>query len=143
MIGNKLMLHMAAAYRMIKGAEEVSVPKVQALDQRKMLLSLLPEEFESKTLVAEAASQGISRATALRWNDEWQNSGLIQKIKYGVYKKLAWYSWDSWDTLVNFGLFVNNNCLNCLKCLTEKNTPFIMPEFDSDTPKSLVVLIYS
>ena len=42
-----------------------------------------------------------------------------------------------------FGLFVNNNCLNCLKCLTEKNTPFIMPEFDSDTPKSLVVLIYS
>lgn len=89
MIGNKLILHMAAAYRMIKGAEEVSVPKVQALDQRKMLLSLLPEEFESKTLVAEAASQGISRATALRWNDEWQNSGLIQKIKYGVYKKLA------------------------------------------------------
>jgi len=89
LIGNKLILHMAAAYRMIKGAEEVSVPKVQALDQRQMLLSLLPEEFESKTLVAEAASQGISRATALRWNDEWQNSGLIQKIKYGVYKKLA------------------------------------------------------
>lgn len=89
LIGNKLILHMAAAYRMIKGAEEVSVPKVQALDQRQMLLSLLPEEFESKTLVAEAVSQGISRATALRWNDEWQNSGLIQKIKYGVYKKLA------------------------------------------------------
>ena len=89
LIGNKLILHMAAAYRMIKGAEEVSVPKVQPLDQRKMLLSLLPEEFESKTLVAEAVSQGISRATALRWNDEWQNSGLIQKIKYGVYKKLA------------------------------------------------------
>ena len=25
---------------------------------------------------------------ALRWNDEWQNTGLIQKIKYGVYKKM-------------------------------------------------------
>ena len=25
----------------------------------------------------------------------------------------------------------------------KKNTPFIMPEFDSDTTKSLVVLIYS
>ena len=111
MIGNKLILHMAAAYRMIKGAEEVSVPKVQALDQRKMLLSLLPEEFESKTLVAEAASQGISRATALRWNDEWQNSGLIQKIKYGVYKKLH----DTVETLDTLG----RNCLNCIKCLMQ------------------------
>ena len=89
LIGNKLILHMAAAYRMIKGAEQPSVPKIHPIDQRAMLLSLLPEEFESKLLVSEAASQGISRATALRWNDEWQNSGLIQKIKYGVYKKLA------------------------------------------------------
>lgn len=89
LIGNKLILHMASAYRLIKGAKEVAVPKIQALDQRKMLLSLLPEEFESKTLVAEAATQGISRATVLRWNDEWQVQGLIQKIKYGTYKKLA------------------------------------------------------
>ena len=89
LIGNKLILHMAAAYRLIKGAEQLSVPKIQPLDQRKMLLSLLPEEFESKTLVSEAAAQGISRATALRWNDEWQVQGFIQKIKYGTYKKLA------------------------------------------------------
>ena len=89
LIGNKLILHMAAAYRMIKGTEQVAVPKIQPLDQRKMLLSLLPEEFESKTLVTEAAAQGISRATALRWNDDWQEQGFIQKIKYGTYKKMA------------------------------------------------------
>ena len=88
LIGNKLILHMAAAFRMIKGAEEISVPKIQPLDQRKILLSLLPAEFESKTLVAEASSQGISRATAIRWNDEWQERGIVQKIKYGMYKKL-------------------------------------------------------
>ena len=87
LIGNKLILHMAAAYRMIKGAEQPSVPKIQPLDQRAMLLSLLPAEFESKTLVAEAASQGISRRTALRWNDTWQEQGLVQQIKYGTYKK--------------------------------------------------------
>ena len=52
LIGNKLILHMAAAYQMIKGAEQPSVPKIQPLDQRQMLLSLLPPEFESKTLVA-------------------------------------------------------------------------------------------
>ena len=89
LIGNKLILHMAAAYRMIKGAELPSVPKIQPLDQKQILLSLLPAEFESKTLVSEAQSQGISRRTAIRWSDEWQASGLIQKIKYGTYKKIA------------------------------------------------------
>jgi hypothetical protein len=89
LIGNKLILHMAQAYQLIKGTEKVSLPAVKPLDQKQILLSLLPAEFESKTLVAEAQSQGISRATVLRWNDEWQNHGLIQKIKYGVYKKIA------------------------------------------------------
>ena len=87
MIGNKLILHMAAAYRMIKGAEEVSVPKVQALDQRKMLLSLLPEEYEVQNLVAEAKSQGLSYRTATRWNEGWMEEGLVIKVRHGVYRK--------------------------------------------------------
>lgn len=89
LIGNKLILHMAAAYRMIKGAEEVSVPKVQPLDQRKMLLSLLPEEFESKTLIAEAASQGIPQSTVMRWCSQWIDHGLLLRMAYGHYKKIA------------------------------------------------------
>ena len=87
MIGNKLILHMAAAYRMIKGAEEVSVPKVQALDQRQMLLSLLPEEFETKTLLDEAKSQGVPIRTAGRWNDKWVEEGFVVKIRQGHYRK--------------------------------------------------------
>ena len=87
MIGNKLILHMAAAYRMIKGAEEVSVPKVQPLDQRKMLLSLLPEEFETKTLLEEAKSQGVPIRTAGRWNDKWVEEGVVVKIRQGHYRK--------------------------------------------------------
>ena len=89
LIGNKLLLHMAAAYRMINGAEQPSVPKIQPLDQRAMLLSLLPDEFESKTLIAEASSQGISARTATRWNEDWQQNGLVQKFKYGWYKKVV------------------------------------------------------
>ena len=89
LIGNKLILHMAAAYRMINGAEQPSVPKIQPLDQRAMLLSLLPDEFESKTLIAEASSQGISARTATRWNEDWQQNGLVQKFKYGWYKKVV------------------------------------------------------
>lgn len=87
LIGNKLILHMAAAYRMIKGAEEVSVPKVQPLDQRKMLLSLLPEEFETKTLLEEAKSQGVPIRTAGRWNDKWVEEGVVVKIRQGHYRK--------------------------------------------------------
>ena len=87
MIGNKLILHMAAAYRMIKGAEEVSVPKVQPLDQRKMLLSLLPEEYETKTLLDEAKSQGVPIRTAGRWNDKWVEEGFVVKIRQGHYRK--------------------------------------------------------
>lgn len=89
LIGNKLLLHMAQAYQLIKGTEKVEQPQVKPLDQKQILLSLLPDEFESKTLVAEAQSQGISPRTAARWNDEWQQSGFVQKIRYGVYKKIA------------------------------------------------------
>ena len=80
---------MAQAYQLIKGTEKVEQPQVKPLDQKQILLSLLPDEFESKTLVAEAQSQGISPRTAARWNDEWQQSGFVQKIRYGVYKKIA------------------------------------------------------
>jgi hypothetical protein len=89
LIGNKLILHMAQAYQLVKGSERISLPTVKPLDQKQILLSLLPSEFESKHLVAEAQSQGISRRTAIRWSEEWQSVGLIQKIKYGTYKKIA------------------------------------------------------
>ena len=87
MIGNKLMLHMAAAYKMIKGVEEEAVPKVQVLDQRQVLLSLLPAEYSVQNLVTEAKSQGLSYRTATRWNEEWQEKGFVQKIRHGVYRK--------------------------------------------------------
>lgn len=89
LIGNKLILHMAQAYQLVKGTEKIEAPKVKPLDQKAILLSLLPDEFESKTLVAEAQSQGISPRTSARWNEEWMVHGLVQKIRYGVYKKIA------------------------------------------------------
>ena len=87
MIGNKLILHIAAAYRMIKGAEEVAVPKIQALDQRTMLLSLLPEEYESWTLINEAKTQGVPERTAFRWNEKWQEEGVVVKVRQGHFRK--------------------------------------------------------
>ena len=87
MIGNKLMMHMAAAYKMINGVEEEAVPQVQVLDQRQVLLSLLPAEFETKVLLDEAKAQGIARRTVIYWNDEWQKTGIIVKVRHGLYRK--------------------------------------------------------
>jgi len=87
LIGNKLILHMAQAYQLVKGTEKIETPKVKPLDQKQILLSLLPEEFESKTLVDEAQLQGISRRTAFNWSEEWQDNGTIIKIRHGVFKK--------------------------------------------------------
>ena len=87
MIGNKLILHMAQAYQLVKGTEKIEAPKVKPLDQKQILLSLLPEEFESKMLVDEAQLQGISRRTAFNWSEEWQEHGMILKIRHGVFKK--------------------------------------------------------
>ena len=89
MIGNKMLLHMAAAYRMIDGDAQDVVPEIKPLDQRKVLFEALPAEYASKKLEEEARLQGVSRATSMRWNEEWQHQGLIQKIRYGVYRKTA------------------------------------------------------
>ena len=89
LIGNKLILHMAQAYQLIKGTEKVLIPTIKPLDQKQILLSLLPEEFGHSLLVKEAASQGISHRTSTRWTDEWMAQGLVYKIRHGVYRKLS------------------------------------------------------
>ena len=89
MIGNKLLMHMAAVYRMIDGDAQDVVPEIKPLDQRKVLLAALPDEYESKKLYIEAQSQGICVRTATRWNEYWQEQGLVQKIRHGYYKKVA------------------------------------------------------
>lgn len=89
MIGNKLLLHMAAAYRMIDGESQELVPEIKPLDQRKVLFEQLPEEYAHKKLVAEAKAQGIPQSTILRWNNQWIENGLIRRIKHGLYKKVG------------------------------------------------------
>ena len=89
MIGNKLLLHMAAAYRMIDGESQELVPEIKPLDQRKVLFEQLPGEYAHKELVAEAKAQGIPQSTILRWNNQWIENGLIRRIKHGLYKKVG------------------------------------------------------
>ena len=89
MIGNKLLLHMAMAYRMIEGEKQELVPDIKPLDQRRVLFEQLKTVFERKDLIAEAKTQGVSERTAERWNDKWQESGLVIKLEHGRYKKVG------------------------------------------------------
>ena len=88
-IGNKLLLHMASAYRMIDGDAQNVVPEIKPIDQRKVLFEQLKAVFERKELLKEAKSQGISERTAERWNDKWQEQGQVIKLEHGKYKKVG------------------------------------------------------
>ena len=89
LIGNRLLLHMAAAFRMINGDEQECVPEIKPLDQRKVLYEQLKGEFALGELINEAKSQGVSRSSAIRWNNQWIEQGLITKENHGNYKKIA------------------------------------------------------
>ena len=89
MIGNKLLLHMASAYRMIDGDAQEVVPEIKPLDQRKVLFEQLKGEYDHKALAKEAKLQGVSMRTVERWNLSWIENGLVQKINYGQYKKVG------------------------------------------------------
>ena len=89
LIGNRLLLHMAAAFRMINGDDQECVPEIKPLDQRKVLFEQLKGEYALGELINEAKSQGVSRSSAIRWNSQWIEQGLITKENHGNYKKIA------------------------------------------------------
>ena len=88
-IGNKMLMHMAAAYRMIDGDAQECVPEIKPLDQRKVLFEQLKGEYALGELINEAKSQGVSRSSAIRWNNQWIEQGFITKENHGNYKKIA------------------------------------------------------
>ena len=89
MIGNKLLMHIAAAYRMIDGDAQDVVPEIKPLDQRKVLFDQLKREYSHGDLADEAKRQGISKRTVERWNLSWIESGLVEKMNHGQYRKVA------------------------------------------------------
>lgn len=79
MIGSKMLMHMAMAYRMIKGDEQETMPEVKGLDQRKVVFDGLKARYQLNDLIKEAKSQGVSRSSAIRWNNQWIEKGMVRK----------------------------------------------------------------
>ncbi len=88
-IGNKLLQHMAMAFRLINGDAQRAVPDIKPLDQRRILFKQLKDEYDHKTLVDEAKVQGVSKKTAERWNNAWMEVGQVEKLSHGLYRKVA------------------------------------------------------
>ncbi len=89
MIGNKLLMHMATAYRMIDGDTQEVVPEIKPIDQRKVVFEQLKAEYNHGDLAEEAKRQGISKRTVERWNLIWIENGLVEKTNHGQYRKVA------------------------------------------------------
>ena len=89
MIGNKLLQHMAMAFRLIEGDAQRAIPDIKPLDQRRILFKQLKDEYDHKTLVNEAKVQGVSKKTAERWNNAWMEVGQVKRLSHGLYRKVA------------------------------------------------------
>ncbi len=89
MIGGKLILHAAVAYKMIEGEKIELVPQIETNCQKQMLYARLKGEYEHQELLTEAKVQGISRATAQRWNEKWLTEGKICRLQRGMYRKIS------------------------------------------------------
>ena len=79
----------ADAYRMIKGDEQETMPEVKGLDQRKVVFDGLKARYQLNDLIKEAQSQGVSRSSAIRWNNQWIEKGMVRKENHGEYRKVA------------------------------------------------------
>ena len=88
-IGSKMLMHMAMAYRMIKGDEQETMPEVKGLDQRKVVFDGLKARYQLNDLIKEAQSQGVSRSSAIRWNNQWIEKGMVRKENHGEYRIVA------------------------------------------------------
>ena len=89
LIGSKLILHMASAYKLIAGDQTELVPPVSTTCQKQLLFNQLPAEYPHKLLVAQAQSQGVPQRTVLRWNNYWLEQGMISRVSHGQYKKIG------------------------------------------------------
>ena len=89
LIGSKLILHMAAAYRLINGDTTELIPAIQTTCQKQLLFSALQPEFAHQSLVESAKAHGIPKSTALRWTTQWIDDGKLTRISHGLYKKIG------------------------------------------------------
>lgn len=88
-IATKLLHHAAEAYQQIDGLSQTAVPPVRGNYQKETFLATLPEEFTTGECISHAKLIGISQRSAERWISGWRESGVIDQLQHGRFRKSA------------------------------------------------------
>lgn len=87
-IATKLLHYAAEAFQQTDAMEQV-VPPMKGNYQKEAFLATLPEEFTTGECISQAKLIGISQRSAERWISGWRESGIIDLVTHGKYKKTA------------------------------------------------------
>lgn len=89
LISSKLLLHSADAYLQIEGDKEKAVPEQEMPVQQQTLYCMLPEAFNTGECLAYAHQIGMADRTVKRWLSHWSETGKLQHVQHGEYKKVS------------------------------------------------------
>ena len=89
LIGHKLLLHSAMMYQMLPQNKDASPGEIGQSLIQKQFFQMLPTDFTKQDAVKTAEVLGIVEATMKRWLTKYTQSGDLQRIEQGIYRKMS------------------------------------------------------
>lgn len=89
LIGHKLLMHAAMVYDMLPATPSKVYSPVSGSLQARQFFDMLPWEFSKAFADEQARTIGLSVGTMQNWLTFWSQNGVLQRIKQGIYSKVA------------------------------------------------------
>ena len=89
LIGHKLLMHAAMVYRMLPEVKKQNIGEIGVNMLQRQFFGMLPTDFTKQDAVKQAEVLGISVDTMKRWLTKYTQSGEIQRIEQGKYRKIS------------------------------------------------------
>ena len=89
LMGHKLLLHSAMMFQMLPTSKDVIPGEIGQNLVQKQFFQMLPTDFTKQDAVKTAEVLGIVEATMKRWLTKYTQSGDLQRIEQGIYRKMS------------------------------------------------------
>ena len=89
LIGHKLLLHSAMMYQMLPQNKDAAPGEIGESLIQKQFFQMLPTDFSKQDAVKMAEVLGVAEATMKRWLTKYTQSGDLQRIEQGIYRKMS------------------------------------------------------
>lgn len=89
LMGHKLLMHAAMVYDMLPEVKQNDYAPVSGSLQARQFFDMLPWEFSKSFADDQARVLGLSVKTTNNWLTFWTQSNVLQRVKHGVYSKVA------------------------------------------------------